>query len=471
MRPNLIRQLQNTRILVRVVLLLAFMVTMSLSVSGALSLRHSENAMRMSLETRARVHASTAAGILAAPLFMEDDAEIAKLVNGLKSADSAISEINVAGVADSSTRFAGEPWRSLAAQTGVDAEPAVVRIDDEGIAAFTRVGFDGEDVGAVAVRMSGEEVVFLRSKVIKSTVLSGLIVLALSLLAATAFIRVSIEVPLQRTVSIIKSVSAGDLTRRLNTSTQDEFGVMGRSLNAALDQIAHTVRSIANSATTLNGASEKLRSVSEVMSSESGTSSRMASDVSDAVAGIAANSNEAANVADDAVKMMQSMNRMFEELKSNSKQIDAVVDVINSVAMQTNLLALNASVEAARAGDAGAGFAVVADEVNALSKRTSDATGKISKMVDGIQGEIKGASDSVVDVEKVICRINVIQNAIAATIGGTDHHRDPGIASNVFKVSASAREVDLNAKVTMQSSAELAHMAEDLTSLIASFKY
>ena len=75
----------------------------------------------------------------------------------------------------------------------------------------------------------------------------------------------------------------------------------------------------------------------------------------------------------DAFGTMKSAKKAMKGIKQTSEETSVIVQEIEKIAFQTNLLALNASVEAARAGDAGSGFAVVSDDIRGLGARSTEA--------------------------------------------------------------------------------------------------
>ncbi len=75
------------------------------------------------------------------------------------------------------------------------------------------------------------------------------------------------------------------------------------------------------------------------------------------------------------------------------ERVNEMADEILRITKQTNLLSLNASIESARAGEAGRGFAIVADEIGELAKETkSTAT--------NIQNIIANSNESIAFVRK-----------------------------------------------------------------------
>lgn len=84
-----------------------------------------------------------------------------------------------------------------------------------------------------------------------------------------------------------------------------------------------------------------------------------------------------------------------------TKDTDEVISFIKGVSSQTNLLGLNASIEAARAGDAGRGFSVVAKEIRNLSNSSKNSITKIETVINNISTSVKSINDKILNADDV----------------------------------------------------------------------
>src|SRR6202007_1727743 len=121
-------------------------------------------------------------------------------------------------------------------------------------------------------------------------------------------------------------------------------------------------------------------------------------ELSSSVAEIGRQVRESSRIADGAVRQAEQTDMRISKLSRAAQEIGDVVKLITAIAEQTNLLALNATIEAARAGEAGRGFAVVASEVKSLASQTAKATDEISSHISGMQG---ATQESVAAIKEI----------------------------------------------------------------------
>ena len=92
---------------------------------------------------------------------------------------------------------------------------------------------------------------------------------------------------------------------------------------------------------------------------------------------------------------MSELTHSIQEISAASNETRKVIRTIDEIAFQTRLLSLNASIEAARAGDAGLGFAVVAEEVRNLAMRSAESAKSTASLIENIIGKIQEQSGLV----------------------------------------------------------------------------
>lgn len=118
--------------------------------------------------------------------------------------------------------------------------------------------------------------------------------------------------------------------------------------------------------------------------------------------------------------------KKLKTLDSYIEEMNSIVNLIEEITSQTGLLALNASIEAARAGDAGRGFSVVASEISNMATQTNDATVHITQLISNVSNAI----NEVVDViYQMISGINEEKQSTENTAGSFDT-----IQSNTFAI-------------------------------------
>ncbi|SOE00204.1 methyl-accepting chemotaxis protein [Blastococcus haudaquaticus] len=326
--------------------------------------------------------------------------------------------------------------------------------------------------------------------------------LAVSVALAVLVAR-SVNRPVQRISEVLDRVADGDLTVRVGPTGGAELSRVAASLDRTLDAISGILTLVSDSAGRLGDASQKLDGAAAGIAANARTAAGQAEDVvatagavatsvdtvatgssqmESAIREIAQNASEASRVAGQAVSVAEDTTRTVGKLGDSSQEIATVVKLINGIAEQTNLLALNATIEAARAGEAGKGFAVVASEVKELAQETARATEDISKRVEAIQADTAGAVEAISRISGVIGEINDFQATIAAaveeqTATTNEMNRNVAeaasgsqdIAAAITGLAAGTQATNERVEEAQRAAGELARMSGDLQEAVSRF--
>jgi methyl-accepting chemotaxis protein len=275
----------------------------------------------------------------------------------------------------------------------------------------------------------------------------------------------SISRPIAYTMTILKDVAEGDLTKEIGVHSRDELGDLARYLNFTVDKIKNLVLSIRKEAGVLSQTGTELggnieetaASINEItaniqrITSRSGDQAASVKDTGEIMGEVVADigilneqiqkQTECVSQSSSAVEeMLANIQSVTQTLVNNEGNVTGLAEaseigrsglqevsgdiqeieresaglleinlVMENIASQTNLLSMNAAIEAAHAGEAGKGFAVVADEIRKLAESSSEQ----SKTISGVLKKIKDSIDKITkSTEGVLLKFEAISEGI-----------------------------------------------------------
>lgn len=301
-------------------------------------------------------------------------------------------------------------------------------------------------------------------------------------------------------------------------TTTDTLGSQADSLNTLSDNISTTITNVTTAVEEVaRGATDQAENIQDATTNVSNIDIAI-QNVSDTASNLTSKAHEMSDNSQSSEKMLlaleknlnimsENIGEVAEAISATNSAVDAAntkVEMINNIASQTNLLALNASIEAARAGDAGRGFSVVATEIGALATNSNDTANQIkeemtnllkvmqaaTEKTDSIQKlnetVIKSLRDTVENTQTLMGNIEETVEGVNTVTTNVDSCKDSKVvivdamsslsaiseenAASTEETSASMSQLSVSADTLTESASDLAKLTETLREDMKFFK-
>lgn len=355
--------------------------------------------------------------------------------------------------------------------------------------------------GAMLCNLVPRELMVAKAKAIGQATIVLTLIAALVAILIGAYISSGIGKTIKRMLKTINQASDGDLTARFTTRRNDEFKVVSLRLSHMLHnmqelitEVSEVSANVLNSANYLSKTSDKMLSSSKDISMAVGEmatgSTKQVSDadkcvvqmnqLSERINDVVVQTREIDEIfettkkkVDNGIGVVNDLNEKsratikatgiitsgIERLEKKSASIEEIVQVITDISEQTDLLSLNASIEAARAGDAGKGFSVVAEEIRKLAAKSMEAVNQISDVVASIQDETKETAVSARTAEQIISsQEQALNNTIEAF--STINVNVKALVDHMSKIKEQVEQIEQEKTTTLDSIQDISAVSE-----------
>ncbi len=277
------------------------------------------------------------------------------------------------------------------------------------VASWSRAAEAEIDALSDAVRQEAGEAKGRLTLVYVISLITSAITLVVGIfLVAAAFriIRRYVLTPIRDTMGTLQDSSerisgvVGEVRQRARHSN-DSVRTLSRlteQLSAALEEVAGSAAAITASAA---GTQEDTQRMAEECSAITAYSTGMRERAEEMER---AARLETKVIQDKTADIMTMLDEAIE--KSHSvDQIRALTEDILNISSSTNLIAVNASIEAARAGAAGAGFSVVAQEVHKLADSCAETASHIQQVSGVVTGAVEYLANNARELTSYLSRV------------------------------------------------------------------